>query len=196
MDDNWKRSFDELLGISSRKIVELQNEIERLKDEQAYNPTRLIYRTIKRELNHKYKLEPLKQNQMEDAMTYEFFIRAAFNCGRYGVVGASSDIFSGLERAERNLQRAQEIEPIDIEDIKKAAQDFGHTCGQVTTIIRFSIEKFKNDENDNLNLEQKNILRRCDEELLDANSSQVIIEIIEKAFEIFHQRGRYNEFTS
>ncbi len=43
----------------------------------------------------------------EMALEYESLIRAAFNCGRYGVAGANADIYRGLER-EAHLAGSEE----------------------------------------------------------------------------------------
>lgn len=77
---------------------------------------------------------------MDDALKYEHLIRRAFQCGRYGVAGASADEYRGLERAYSNLKINK-----DPKKNEELSFNYGFECGEISAYIITALEKFIND---------------------------------------------------
>ena len=123
-----------------------------------------------------------------DALHYEYLIRRAHQCGRYGVKGANADVFRGLERAEVLYRTEKENQEKGKskqwnKTLEELAFDYGKKSGEVSAYINTAIKKVLNDYENKLTDEQKEELENCEIELIDSNISK-IENVIEKAQEI------------
>lgn len=76
----------------------------------------------------------------EPALQYEYLIRRAFQCGRYGTAGANADTFRALERSfiiNRDNQDPQKKDEL--------LRNYAFYCGEVATYIVVALEKFTKD---------------------------------------------------
>ena len=85
----------------------------------------------------------------EFALSYEYLIRRAFRCGRFGVAGANADEYRRLER--KNIQLKENKGKVNVEDIF----EFGFECGQISAYIKSAIDKFVKDFGEELNSKEK-----------------------------------------
>ncbi|HIB36344.1 hypothetical protein [Mesonia sp.] len=119
------------------------------------------------------------------ALEYEYLIRRAHNCGRYGVEGANADEYRALERSsalyatalneiENNLPRTRRT------DIKDLAFNYGKNAGEISTYIRIAIEKVQSDLEGQLNEEEQEELENCKADLNEPTIVQ-IDGVIERA---------------
>ena len=127
------------------------------------------------------------------AMDYEYLIRAAHNCGRYGVEGANADIYRTLETKSALLNTEREnIEtgkPREWnEKIEEMEFKYGFKCGEVATHVNIAINKVLKEHEDKLSEGQHEKL-----EGLKVLSNNVKIETldstIEEAWVIFKEIG-------
>lgn len=120
-----------------------------------------------------------------DALKYEYLIRRAFQCGRYGVPGANADTFRALERSYV-LYRDNNTPARHDELLIKYAFD----CGEVATYINVAIEKFSKDFEEQLTAEENQEI----EDIISILNESTIVEIkqaIERAEFLMIARGRY-----
>jgi hypothetical protein len=121
----------------------------------------------------------------ESALNYEYLIRRAFQCGRYGIPGANADVFRALERSfvlNRDNNTVNQSEELLF--------DYAFACGEVATYIITAIEKFTKDFEENLTAEQNEEV----EDLISLlNNSRIdqIEQVIERAQALMIAHGRY-----
>lgn len=125
----------------------------------------------------------------DNAMSYEYLIRRAHQCGRYGVSGANADIY-------RRLQFNASIYYSEMEAIKNRTErkwlkneqemlsDYMRSCGEVKGYINTAIEKVKKDFFHQLTNEQYNELEEV-EILLISAEIQKITEALKRTEKIF-----------
>ncbi|MFV8441860.1 hypothetical protein [Flavobacterium sp. LB2P44] len=123
---------------------------------------------------------------MDDfALRYEYLIRSAFQCGRYGVPGANADTFRALERSfvlsRDNTDAARK------EDL---LFNYAFDCGEVATYIITAIEKFAKDFDQQLNPAQNQEIEDITM-LLDNSDIIKIEEAIERSEALMVAFGRY-----
>ena len=125
---------------------------------------------------------------MVDAMMYEYLVRRAYRCGRYGVAGADADLYRSYERKEilyridkraiKDDQPRTSNEPFD-----EIANEAGFATGVVVAHIESSIQKVLKEYEESISGEQRNGLNECLNYLLEP-STENIEGAIEKATEI------------
>jgi len=87
---------------------------------------------------------------MDDyALRYEYLLRRAFQCGRFGVPGANADTFRVLER---NFVYFRDNAITDKHD--EHLRKYAFYCGSVSTYIVTAVEKFTKDFDKQLTTEQ------------------------------------------
>lgn len=117
-------------------------------------------------------------------MSYEFLIRRAHNCGRYGVKGANADIYRELERdsslyatalneIENNLPRTWG------ENVKDIANRCQKNSENVADHIFFAIKKVQSNLNSSLTEEDQEVFEQCKSEL-NRPTFEKINAVIEK----------------
>jgi len=120
-----------------------------------------------------------------DALNYEYLIRRAFQCGRYGVPGANADTYRALERSYV-LSRDNNTPALHDELLIKYAFD----CGEVSTYINVAVEKFSKDFEEQLTEEENQEI----EDIISLLHEATMVEIdqaIERAEVLMIARGRY-----
>lgn len=121
----------------------------------------------------------------ESALNYEYLIRRAFQCARYGVPGANADVFRALERSfvlnrdNNNVNQSEEL-----------LFDYAFNCGEVATYIITAIEKFAKDFEENLTTEQSEEVEDIIS-LLNNSRIEQIEGAIERAQALMIAHGRY-----
>jgi hypothetical protein len=121
----------------------------------------------------------------EFALRYEYLIRSAFRCGRYGVPGANADTFRALERSFV-IHRDNQISATKDTLLFNYAFD----CGEVATYIITAIEKFAIDFDQQLNVVQNQEIEDI-RMLLDNSDIIKIEEAIERSEALMVAFGRY-----
>jgi hypothetical protein len=121
----------------------------------------------------------------ESALNYEYLIRRAFQCGRYGVPGANADIYRALE-----MSFVLNRDNNDIDQSEKLLFDYAFNCGEVATYIITAIEKFANDFEENLTAVQ---IEEVEDLISLLNNSRIeqIEQVIVRAQELMIAYGRY-----
>lgn len=121
----------------------------------------------------------------ENALNYEYLIRRAFQCGRYGVPGANADVFRALE-----MSYVLNRDNNDINQSEILLFNYAFGCGEVATYIITAIDKFANDFEENLTAEQK---EEVDDLISHLNNSRIeqIEHAIQRAQELMITYGRY-----
>jgi hypothetical protein len=121
----------------------------------------------------------------ERALNYEYLIRRAFQCGRYGVPGANADIYRALE-----MSFVLNRDNNDIDQSEKLLFDYAFNCGEVATYIITAIEKFANDFEENLTAVQ---IEEVEDLISLLNNSRIeqIEQVIVRAQELMIAYGRY-----
>lgn len=121
----------------------------------------------------------------ESALNYEYLIRRAFQCGRYGVPGANADVFRALQRSFV-LYRDNN----DINQNVELLFNYAFGCGEVAAYIITAIEKFANDFEENLTAEQNEEVEDLISLLNNSRIEQIELAI-ERAQVIMIAHGRY-----
>jgi hypothetical protein len=121
----------------------------------------------------------------ESALNYEYLIRRAFQCGRYGVPGANADVFRALERSFV-LNRDNN----DVNQSEELLFNYAFDCGEVATYMITAIEKFANDFEANLTPEQNEEIEDLIS-LLNNSRIEQIEQAIERAQALMITHGRY-----
>ena len=123
---------------------------------------------------------------MDDfALRYEYLIRSAFQCGRYGVPGANADTFRALE-SSFVYYRDNKI-PATKDTL---LFNYAFDCGEVSTYIVTAIEKFSQDFDPQLNAVQNQEIEDIIM-LLDNSDITKIEEAIERSEALMVAFGRY-----
>ena len=132
-----------------------------------------------------------KDNKFSDdnAMGYEYLIRRAHQCGRYGVAGADADTY-------RRLLRHASIYYSEMEAIKNNTErkwrksetemltDYSLSCGEIKGYVMTAIDRVKRDFEDTLSDEQYNELEEVEVLLIKPDLNKITEAIIraEKVF--------------
>ncbi|MDL2243296.1 hypothetical protein LJB84_00420 [Bacteroidales bacterium OttesenSCG-928-J19] len=125
----------------------------------------------------------------DNAMSYEYLIRRAHQCGRYGVAGADADTY-------RRLLRNASIYYSEMEAIRNKTErkwlkseqemlaDYMLSCGEVKGYINTAIEKVKKGYDNQLTDEQYNELEEVEVLLISADLQKITDALIrtEKVF--------------
>jgi hypothetical protein len=121
----------------------------------------------------------------ETALNYEYLIRRAFQCGRYGVPGANADTFRALERSfvicRDNTDPAHHDELL----IK-----YAFDCGEVSTYINVAVEKFAKDFEPRFTVAENQEIEDIITLLIDSTIVE-IEEAIQRAEILMIAYGRY-----
>ena len=119
------------------------------------------------------------------AMRYEYLIRRAFNCGRFGVSGANADVFRGLERDFVHFRDNK-----GINSPEERMQKYAFSCGEVATYIKFAVEKFAKKFDNELTEEQKQEVEDIVSLLYDATINE-IEQAIDRGEALMLEKGVY-----
>lgn len=130
-----------------------------------------------------------------DAMSYEYLIRRAHNCGRHGVEGANADIYRAMERdidlhitalneIENNLPRSWG------EDIKILESQSRNSAAEVAYHIVNAIWKAKSRLNFSLTDEEQRVFDDCKAEMYTPTIEK-ILDVIKKAEDIMVKHGLF-----
>lgn len=125
----------------------------------------------------------------DNAMSYEYLIRRAHQCGRYGVAGADADTYRRLLRNASMYY--SEMEAIKnkterkwLKDQQEMLADYMRSSGEVKGYINTAIDKVKKEYYNELTDEQYNELEEV-EVLLITVDLQKITEAIIRAERVF-----------
>ena len=130
-----------------------------------------------------------------DAMNYEYLIRRAFQCGRFGVAGANADIFRSLERSyglytrEKELKAAAKPKEWN-KSIEELALEYGRKSGEVAAFLDSAISKVLHDYENRLSPEQKEELNQCLSDLFEPSFDD-ILHVIERSEKVMLELGIY-----
>ncbi|MFF5382607.1 hypothetical protein [Pedobacter suwonensis] len=125
----------------------------------------------------------------DNAMSYEYLIRRAHQCGRYGVAGADADTYRSLVRNASTYY--SEMEAIKnkterkwLKNEQEMLADYMRSCGEVKGYIKTAIEKVKKDFDNQLTDEQYNELEKVEVLLISADLQKITEALIrtEKVF--------------
>lgn len=119
----------------------------------------------------------------EEAMRYEYIIRAAHNVGRYGIPAANQDLYSGLESSF--------IKQRDNNDNQKDNElqfNYGFHCGEVAASIDQALWQFEKDYKDRIIQIDKDDLAAI-RDLLNKGKIEQISESIEIIKSLFNRHG-------
>ncbi|MGB1315462.1 MAG: hypothetical protein ACPG4Y_05545 [Chitinophagales bacterium] len=128
-----------------------------------------------------------------NAMGYEYLIRRAHQCGRYGVSGANADEYRRLIRKANmyisekalveNNQPRQWGEPLE-----KMLADYMVSLGQIIAYIKTATSKVQNDHYNDLTTVQREELEEVEMLMHEANIES-ITEAIDRANAVFKELG-------
>jgi len=130
-----------------------------------------------------------------DALNYEYLIRRAHQCGRFGVEGANADIFRHFSMAEISYRTEKENikngKPrATNKDIEELLFDYASRAGKVAAYIGTAIEKVLKDYDSKLSDEQKEELENCKVDLITPDF-ETIEKVINKANDIMQKIDLY-----
>ncbi len=117
-----------------------------------------------------------------DALSYEYLIRKAYNCGRGGADGkAEADDYRKLERAERMIEIRNSTKSLD--DLK---YDYRKSAVKISMNISEALRKVENtfyftDENK----QYKQLLSKLSNEVSMSMDKKAIDKVIEEVEDIF-----------
>ena len=125
----------------------------------------------------------------DNAMSYEYLIRRAHQCGRYGVAGADADTYRRfLRNASTYYSEMEAIKNKTERKWLKSEQDmladYMRSCGEVKGYISTAIEKVKKDYDNELTDEQYNELEEIGVLLISADIQKITEALVrtEKVF--------------
>lgn len=119
----------------------------------------------------------------DNAMSYEYLIRSAHQCGRYGVAGANADIYRGLiGNASKYYSEMEAIknktERKWLKNEKEMLADYMRSCGEVKGYIKTAIEKVRKEYDTILTDEQYNELEDVEVLLIKADLGKITEAIV------------------
>lgn len=120
-----------------------------------------------------------------DEMNYEYLIRRAYQCGRYGVPGADADVYRALER--RYIQNRDNTIPAQTSEL---LHKYAFACGEVATYMKMAIENFSEGYQQRFTDEQKEEIEDI-ETLLYYGIMESIEEALERAEALMLEYGIY-----
>jgi hypothetical protein len=120
------------------------------------------------------------------ALRFEYLMRRAFQCGRYGVPGANADIFRALES---NFVRFRDNTNADSHD--ECLRKYASYCGSVSTYIETAIEKFAKDYDKKLTAKQNQEVEDLLTLLYDDATIETIEQVIDRTEDLMLQHGVY-----
>ncbi len=128
---------------------------------------------------------------LRDAMGYEYLIRKAYNCGRFGGPGANADVFRGYETAQvryrENMNALKNNKPKTWKKpIEELAFIAGQEAGEVATYINVALEHVQKRFEDQLSSKQEEIFEELRMLLTDPTEKN-IGDVLEKGHELFQE---------
>lgn len=121
----------------------------------------------------------------ESALNYEYLIRRAFQCGRYGVPGANADVYRALE-----MSFVLNRDNNDINQSEKLLFNYAFGCGEVATYMITAIDKFAKDFEEHLTAQQNEEVEDLIS-LLNNSRIEQIEQAIGRAQELMIAYGRF-----
>ncbi len=127
----------------------------------------------------------------EFAMSYEYIIRRANKCGRYGVAGANADIYRGFERAYAEFQEVKSGQPrFTTKSLEQTISNYMCRCGEISGYILTAVDKVRRDYQEKITKKQDRELQNI-EVLLISPDIEKIKNSIKKAENIMIEIGLY-----
>lgn len=113
----------------------------------------------------------------EFAMSYEYLIRRAHQCGRHGVAGANADNYRRLQRsfAEYNAEKTGQPK-FTLKKSEDIISDYMRNCGEIASYILTAVDKVRRDYKEKLTQQQDGELEEVEISLITPD-----IEKIQKA---------------
>jgi len=103
-------------------------------------------------------------------MYFEYLIRAAYKCGRYGAPGANADIYRNFEHACYSYDHSNELSPKDKES---AIIEYGKYLGIVTTHIEHAIDKILKEYKNKITPKQEKTLKGLENLVLEPSKENI-----------------------
>jgi len=127
----------------------------------------------------------------EFAMSYEYLLRRAHKCGRYGVAGANADIYRGFERAFAEYKEVKSGKPkFTTKTLDEVLSNYMLRCGEVSAYILTAVDKVRRECKQQLTKKQDSKLEEV-EILLISPDIIKIEKSIKKAQETMIEIGLY-----
>lgn len=117
-----------------------------------------------------------------DAMNYEYLIRRAFQCGRFGVAGANADIFRRYERLHSEYLQ----DKMDLNNLSK----YMMCVGEVSAYIKMATSIVRKNHTASISDAQKTELENV-ETLLFSTDKNRIVEAITRAEKVMIDLGLF-----
>lgn len=130
---------------------------------------------------------------VRDAIGFEYLIRKAYNCGRFGAPGANADIFETYEIAQiryrENLEAEKKKKPKTWDKpMEELAFIAGCEAGEVATYINVALEHVNKKYHNELNEKQKEGFEEC-RMLLTEPTEKNIGDALQKGHELLEELG-------
>ena len=122
---------------------------------------------------------------MADAMSYEYLIRRANQCGKNGVAGADAEVYRCFERKQAMYRVAKSSgKPKNNSKIIDLAHEAGESCKEIAVYIHTGLEKVLKEFDHLFSEEQKAILNQCLTDLTNPTMENIesVIDSSEKVF--------------
>lgn len=131
----------------------------------------------------------------DNALNYEYLIRRAHQCGRYGVQGANADTYRKLQRnADLYTRESDSVKNANKElynqNIIDLLKNYMISVGEVSAYIKTATEIVKNQYDSKLTDEQFNELEKIEVLLIDPDITK-INEAIQRAEKVMLEIGLY-----
>lgn len=105
-----------------------------------------------------------------EAMNFEYLIRGAFQCGRYGMPGANADIYRSFEHACYNYDRRDQLKS---EKKEEAIFEYARYIGIITTHIEHAIDNILKEYKDTISNAEETILKGTDNLFIEPNRDKI-----------------------
>jgi hypothetical protein len=127
----------------------------------------------------------------EFAMSYEYLIRRAHKCGRYGVAGANADVYRHFERAFAEYKDVKSGKPkFTMKNLEESFGDYMLCCGEVSAYILTAVDKIRRDYKNQLTKKQDSKFEEVEILLIKPDINK-IEKSIEKAQNAMIEIGLY-----
>jgi hypothetical protein len=131
----------------------------------------------------------------DNALNYEYLIRRAHQCGRYGVQGADADTFRRLQRNASMYSNEKESiekgkERLSNQNIEDLLVKYMLSAGEVSAYIKTATDKVKKQYESKLSDEQYNELEEVEVLLIEPDINK-INEAIQRAEKIMLEIGLF-----
>lgn len=124
-------------------------------------------------------------------MSYEYLIRRANKCGRYGVAGANADIYRRFENAYAQYKEVKSGKPkFTTKSLEETTSEYMMKCGEVSAYILTAVDKVRRDYREKITKKQDSELEKI-EIMLISPDIEKIQKSIKKAQDTMIEMGLY-----